>query len=86
MNEKIVSEVLKRLDNFGAIVAKNGVKLGEEAVRYTFVQNMGYLIRDVLFVILVPIFCYFILKKCFDALWKLKINETFDPVVVSGGD
>lgn len=56
MDEKFASEILKRLDVLGANITKNGLKLGEEAIKYTWAVSLGNLIIEICLIV-IGVFC-----------------------------
>jgi len=78
MNDKIILEVLKRLDLIGLQMKITGTKLSEEAIKYTYVQNICGLILDLLFIVLFPIISYFILKKIYEIGLKIQPKDDND--------
>jgi len=50
MNDKVVSEVIKRLDSIGAQMKVTGIKLGEEAIKYTQALAIGNLIVELVII------------------------------------
>lgn len=49
MNEKMIQEVLKRVDSIGIQMKEGGIKLGEEAIKWTLFYNVGVLIVQIIF-------------------------------------
>lgn len=79
MNEKIVSEVLKRLDVLGATLSANGAKLGEEAIKYTLAYGMMSLVVEAIVIVAFPIIALFTIKFCKSRAYKALSEETEMP-------